>query len=50
VLAPDRSLRDSERLNILGIGVREQSRGKGVNIATAAYAYLELVRRGAKYL
>ena len=50
ILKPGRSLKDSERLNFLGIGVREQARGKGVNLAIAAYAYLELVRRGAKYL
>jgi GNAT superfamily N-acetyltransferase len=50
ILKPGRSLKDSERLNMLGIGVCEQARGKGVNLAIAAYAYLELVRRGAKYL
>lgn len=50
ILTPGRFLKDSERLNVLGIGVREQARGKGVNLAMAAYAYLELVRRGAKYL
>ena len=50
VLKPGRVLRDSEKLNILAIGVRETARGQGVNLAMAAYAYLELVRRGAKYL
>ena len=50
VLKPGRVLRDSEKLNILAIGVREGARGQGVNLAMAAYAYLELVRRGAKYL
>jgi GNAT superfamily N-acetyltransferase len=50
LLKPGRVLRDSEKLNILAIGVRERARGQGVNLAMAAYAYLELVRRGAKYL
>jgi GNAT superfamily N-acetyltransferase len=50
VLKPGRVLKDSEKLNILAIGVRESARGQGVNIAMAAYAYLELVRRGANYL
>lgn len=49
-VAPGRVLRDEEKLNFLGIGVREHARGKGVNLAMAAYAYLELVRRGAKFL
>lgn len=49
-LKPGRQLRDTERLNFLGIGVHETARGRGVNLAMAAYAYLELVRRGAKYL
>ena len=49
-LSPGRVLKDSEKLNILGIGVREAARGRGVNLAMAAYAYLELVRRGATYL
>jgi GNAT superfamily N-acetyltransferase len=50
VVKPGRVLTDSEKLNILAIGVRESARGQGVNLAMAAYAYLELVRRGAKYL
>jgi GNAT superfamily N-acetyltransferase len=50
VLSPGRELHDSEKLNFLGIGVRENARGQGVNLAMSAYAYLELVRRGAKYL
>ncbi len=49
-LKPGRVLRDSEKLNFLGIGVREASRGRGVNLAMASYAFLELIRRGAKYL
>jgi GNAT superfamily N-acetyltransferase len=49
-LKPGRVLHDSEKLNVLAIGVRESARGQGVNLAMAAYAYLELVRRGAKYL
>ncbi len=39
----------SEKLKIL-VGVRESARGQGVNLAMAAYAYLELFRHGAKYL
>jgi GNAT superfamily N-acetyltransferase len=50
ILSSGRILKDSEKLNILAIGVRESARGQGVNLAMAAYAYLELVRRGAKYL
>jgi GNAT superfamily N-acetyltransferase len=50
IVKPGRVLKDSEKLNILGIGVRETARGQGVNLAMAAYAYLELVRRGAMYL
>jgi hypothetical protein len=50
IINPGRVLKDSEKLNTLGIGVRESARGQGVSLAMAAYAYLELVRRGAKYL
>ncbi len=50
VLAPGRALADRERLNFLAIGVREIARGRGVNLAMAAYGYLELIRRGAKFL
>jgi GNAT superfamily N-acetyltransferase len=50
VLKPGRKLSDAEKLNFLGIGVRESARGRGVNLAIAAYTYLELIRRGAKYL
>ena len=50
ILKPGRVLQDSEKLNILAIGVRESARGQGVNLAMAAYAYLELVRRETKYL
>jgi hypothetical protein len=50
VLAPGRLLKQSEKLNTLTIGVRESDRGRGVNLAMASYTYLELVRRGAKYL
>lgn len=49
-LGPGRELRPDEKLNFLGIGVRESARGKGVNMAMAGYAYLELVRRGATHL
>ncbi len=50
ILKPGRVLDDSEKLNFLGIGVRESARGRGVNLAMASYAYLELIRGGAKYL
>jgi GNAT superfamily N-acetyltransferase len=49
-LAPGRTLQPAERLNVLGIGVRERARGRGVNMAVAAHAYLELVRRGATHV
>jgi len=49
-LKPGRVLEDSEKLNFLGIGVREVARGRGVNLAMASYAYLKLIERGAKYL
>jgi GNAT superfamily N-acetyltransferase len=48
--APRRPVRDSERLNFLGIGVRPAARGRGVNMAMAAYAFLELVERGATHV
>jgi hypothetical protein len=47
---PGRSVRDSEKLNFLGIGVRESARGRGINLAMASYAFLQLVRDGARYL
>ncbi|HUY29352.1 MAG TPA: GNAT family N-acetyltransferase [Candidatus Binataceae bacterium] len=50
VLKPGRVLKDSEKLNFLGIGVREPARGRGLNLAMAAQAYLKLIERGAKYL
>jgi GNAT superfamily N-acetyltransferase len=49
-LESGRRLDESERLNVLGIGVHESARGRGVNYGMAAYAYLELVRRGATWL
>jgi len=48
-MAP-RAIKESEKLNILGIGVRTAQRGKGVNLAMASYAFLELIRRGATWL
>jgi hypothetical protein len=45
-----RTLDPSERLNVLGIGVRERARGRGVNMAVASHAYVELVRRGATHV
>ncbi len=48
--APGREIREEEKLNLLGIGVRKAARGRGVNLAMAAYSYLHLVRRGATYV
>ncbi len=48
--APGRIIRDDEKLNFLGIGVRAPARGRGVNLAMAAYSYLELVRRGQTHV
>lgn len=48
--AHGRELRPDERLNMLGIGVREQARGRGVNLAMSARSYLELVKRGNTHL
>jgi hypothetical protein len=45
-----RELRPDEKLNFLGIGVREQARRQGVNLAMASYAYLQLVARGATHV
>jgi GNAT superfamily N-acetyltransferase len=50
VLQPGVKLNDAEKLNFLGIGVRETARGQGVNMAMAAYAYLKLIESGAKFL
>ncbi len=50
ILAPGRAVREAEKLNWLGIAVHESARGRGVNLAMASYAYLELIRQGAKYL
>ena len=49
-LSPGRVLAPAEQLNVLGIAVRAAARGQGVNLAMAAHAYLELVRRGATHL
>jgi RimJ/RimL family protein N-acetyltransferase len=49
-IAPGRTLLPSERLNWLGIGVRAPARGRGVNLALASAAFLELVRRGATHV
>jgi GNAT superfamily N-acetyltransferase len=50
MLAPGRVLADAEKLNILAIGVRQRARGRGVNYAMAAYAFLELARRGQTHV
>ena len=50
LLMPGRTLDDSEKLNTLGIGVRERARGRGLNYAMAGFSYLELARRGWTHL
>jgi ribosomal protein S18 acetylase RimI-like enzyme len=49
-LASGRRLADSEKLNILSIGVHDAARGQGLNLALAAYTYLALARRGARFV
>jgi GNAT superfamily N-acetyltransferase len=49
-VAPGRELSGAEHLNMLGIGVHESARGRGVNLAIAARSYLELVRRGSTHV
>jgi hypothetical protein len=50
VLSQGRSLAPCEKLNFLGIGTREAGRGRGLAMATASLAYLELVRCGAEHV
>ena len=50
ILNAGRKLGDHEKLNFLGIGVLEPARGRGVNLAMAAYSYLRLIRDGSKFL
>jgi GNAT superfamily N-acetyltransferase len=49
-LSPGRTLADVEKVNFLGIGVREPARGRGLNLGMAAHAYLEFTRRGYTHL
>jgi hypothetical protein len=49
-LKPGRKLAEHEKLNMLGIGVLEAARGRGVNLAMAAYSYLQLIKQGSKFL
>jgi hypothetical protein len=49
-IAEGRPLRDDEKVNFLGIGVHETARGTGLNLGMASYAYLELIRGGARWL
>ena len=46
LLAAGRELEAHERLNTVGIGVRERARGRGINYAMAGLSFLELARRG----
>ena len=50
IVTPPRVLDESEKLNVLLFGVRESDRGKGVHFGMAASIYLDLVKRGAKYV
>lgn len=60
LLTPERSssavvqfpyqLQDSERLNVMAIGVRDSARGHGVSLAITCHSLLELAQRGVKYL
>lgn len=49
-LAPGRVLAASEALNVLGIGVHESARGRGIAQAMASHAYRALAEEGARYL
>lgn len=49
-VADGRELRDDEKVNLLGIGVRSSARRTGLNVAMASYGYLELIRRGSTWL
>jgi GNAT superfamily N-acetyltransferase len=50
LLGPGRRLAEAEKLNFLGIGVHESARGRGINLAMASKAFLELLRRGATWV
>lgn len=50
VLKPGHQLAAAERLNVLAIAVREPARRRGLNLAMAGRGYLELARRGARWL
>jgi hypothetical protein len=49
-LAPGRQLAPAERLNFLGVGVREHARGHGLGRALVARSYLDLHRAGATHV
>lgn len=50
VVAPGHALADDEKLNFLGIGVRDVARGQGVNLAMAGHAFIALARAGARWV
>jgi hypothetical protein len=50
VVGRGRTLEAAERLNWLGIGVRAPARRRGLNLALAGSAFLELARRGASHV
>ncbi len=45
-----RDITDAEKVNFLAIGVRPSGRRQGINLAMAAYTYLELAKRGASHV
>lgn len=49
-LAAGRAAAPAERLNNLGIGVRAGARGRGLNLALAAHAFLALAAQGATHV
>jgi hypothetical protein len=49
-LAKGRKLRPEEKVNFLGIAVRQPARGQGLNLAMAARAYLAFARQGYQFL
>jgi hypothetical protein len=48
--APGREVAPAERLNNLGIGVLARVRGRGLNLALAGQAFLDLAARGATHV
>jgi hypothetical protein len=49
IVAFPHRLHDSERLNVMAIGVQEAARGRGLGLTMAGYGLTELACRGTKY-